>query len=78
MVVWGKGGKVIEIPFVVGVGMSPSQIEQGGSLSQLEWGRYITPSKPIKRTQTILEKAQRRSNIANSLDNGKVSNFHGG
>ena len=42
-----------------------SQMEQGESLSQLERGLYITPSKPIKPTQTILEKAQQRSIIAN-------------
>ena len=41
------------------------QIEQGGSLSKLEWGWYITPSKPIKPTQTMLEKVQQRSIIAN-------------
>ena len=38
-----------------------SQMEQG----RLERGQYITPSKPIKSTQTILEKAQQRSIIAN-------------
>ena len=42
-----------------------SQIEHGGSLLQLEWGRYITPSKSIKPTQTILKKAQQRSIIVN-------------
>ena len=35
-----------------------SQMEQGRSLLQLERGWYITPSKPIKPTQTILEKAE--------------------
>ena len=34
-------------------------------LSQLERGQYITPSKPIKPTQMILEKAQQMSIIAN-------------
>ena len=38
-----------------------SQMEQGGSLYQLKRGQYIAPSKPIKPTQTILEKAQQRS-----------------
>ena len=33
-----------------------SQMEQDGSLSQLEWGRYIVLSKPIKPTQMILKK----------------------
>ena len=42
-----------------------SQIEHCGSLLQLEWGRYITPSKSIKPTQTILKKAQQRSIIVN-------------
>ena len=42
-----------------------SQIEHGRSFLQLEWGRYITPSKSIKPTQTILEKAQQRSIIVN-------------
>ena len=43
-----------------------SQMEQGGSLSQLEQEWYIAPSKLIKLTQTISEKAQQRSIIANS------------
>ena len=42
-----------------------SQIEQDGSLSQLERGRYIVPSKPIKPTQMILKKTQQRSIIVN-------------
>ena len=42
-----------------------SQIEQDGSLSQLERRRYIVPSKPIKPTQMILKKTQQRSIIAN-------------
>ena len=42
-----------------------SQMEQGGFLLQLEWGRYIAPSKPIKVTQMILEKAQQMSIIIN-------------
>ena len=33
-----------------------SQIKKGRSLSQLEQGWYIAPNKPIKPTQTILEK----------------------
>ena len=44
---------------------SLSQMEHGGSLSQLEQERYIAPSKSIKPTQTILEKVQQRSIIAN-------------
>ena len=35
------------------------------ALSQMEWGQYIAPTKPIKPTQTILEKGQQRSIIAN-------------
>ena len=42
-----------------------SQMEQGMSLSQLERGQYIAPSKAIKPTQTILEKGQQRNIIAN-------------
>ena len=46
MVMWGKGDKVIEIPFAVGVGTWCvlevfSQMKQGESLSQLERGQYI-------------------------------------
>ena len=71
MVVWGKGGKVIEIPFIVGAGTgcvleALSQMEQGGSISQLVQGRYIAPSKLVKPTQKILEKVQQRSIIANA------------
>ena len=40
-------------------------MEQGMSLSQLERGQYIAPSKAIKPTQTILEKGQQRNIIAN-------------
>ena len=32
------------------------QMEQAGSLLQLEWGRYIALSKPIKLTQNDLGK----------------------
>ena len=42
-----------------------SQMEQDGSLSQLERGRYIASSKPIKPTQMILKKTQQRSIIVN-------------
>ena len=43
MIIWGKGDKVIEIPFAVGVGTWCvlevfSQMKQGESLSQLERG----------------------------------------
>ena len=41
-----------------------SQMEQGGSLSQLERGWYIEPSEPIKPTKTILDKAQQKIIIA--------------
>ena len=34
--------------------------------SQLERGLYIAPNKPIKPTQTILEKAQQKSIIAHA------------
>ena len=41
------------------------QMEQDGSLLQLERGLYIAPSKPIKPTHMILKKTQQRSIIAN-------------
>ena len=55
-----------------------SQMERGKSLSQLKRGRYIAPSKLIKPTQTILEKAQQRSILPMVLDNDEVRGFHGG
>ena len=73
MVVWGKGGKVIDVIFVVEAGTWCVYLElfckwsREGSLSQLEWRRYITPNKPIKAIQMILEKIQQRSIIANGV-----------
>ena len=68
--VWGKSGKVIKVPFATRAGLvcvleALSQMEQDGSLSQLERGRYIASSKPIKPTQMILKKTQQRSIIVN-------------
>ena len=68
---WSKGDKVIEVHFIVRAGMGCVYLEpfrkwsRDKSLLQLKWGRYIAQSKPIKPTQTILEKAQQRSIIVN-------------
>ena len=49
---WGKGDKVIKVPFANG--------SRDESLSQLKLGWYIAPSKPIKAIQIILKMPNKR------------------
>ena len=80
-----KGGKVIKVPSAIGVGMGCVYLEpsckwsRDGSLSLLECGWYIAPSKPIKPTQTILEKRPNEGVLLPMvLDSGELQGSHGG